>query len=121
MNNQTQSSNYQLRAAERTKELIPMCRYYKGEEASPFHYDISDMFWDYERFWVNAMADSYTHGHEWRKNLEDSGLQYAATKYHIPTTLLGLLYNRFKHWGSGFETNEDFIIWIEKDYLNIKK
>lgn len=38
--------------------------------------------------------------------------------YDIPATLLGLLYNRYMHFGSGHETQESFAHWIEENYVS---
>ena len=39
----------------KTTDLLPFCRYYKGEEAPPRHIEAS--FWHYEQKWVEFMLN----------------------------------------------------------------
>lgn len=112
---QSRPTNRQRRAEERRKTLIPMCRYYKGEEQCPSQK--KELFRSYEKKWVEDLSYSYTRGDAWRKTCEEKQLRAFAYKYNIPTTLIGLLYGRFMHWGSGYETTEDFYNWLEEQYL----
>jgi hypothetical protein len=115
---QSRPTNRQRRAEERKKTLIPMCRYYKGEAECPQKMkDNSSLFWDYERHWVEALSYSYHRGEEWRKTVEKEHLEAFAKKHNIPATLVGLLFNRFMHWSSGYETTEDFCNWMQEHYL----
>ena len=75
------------------------------------------MFWDYERIWVEALAYSFKRGEEWRKDFEQAHAWLLAKQYEIPATLVGLLYNRYMHWGSGHETTLDFNKWLEENYV----
>lgn len=111
-------TNRQRRAEERKKTLIPMCRYYKGEAECPQALqENSSLFWDYEKHWVDALSYSYRRGDDWRKTFEKEHLDDFAKKHNIPATLIGLLYNRFMHWSSGYETTEDFYNWMQENYL----
>lgn len=115
---QTRPTNRQRRALERREKLIPMCRYYKGEEDCPSELkENKSLLWSYERTWVEDMSQSYTNGDDWRKTYEEYHLETFAKKHNIPATLTGLLFNRYMHWGSGHETTEGFIQWMEDNYL----
>ena len=102
--------------AERKTSLLSQCRYYKGETKCPPHIKNS-LFWDYEKAWVEALTENDGRAEIWKTNFERAHLQPVAEKYGVPDTLLGLLYNRFMHWGSGYETINDFAHWIGKEYL----
>ena len=115
---QSRPTNRQRRAEERKKTLIPMCRYYKGEAECPHKFqENGSLFWDYERHWVEALSYSYRRGEEWRKTVEKEHLEAFAKKHNIPATLVGLLFNRFMHWSSGYETTDDFYNWMQEHYL----
>ena len=114
---QSRETNRQRRAKERRKILIPRCRYYRGEEECPEHSGMYSMFWDYEKLWVEALAYSFKRGEEWRKDFEQAHAWLLAKQYEIPATLVGLLYNRYMHWGSGHETTLDFNKWLEENYV----
>lgn len=114
----TRPTNRQHRSEERRKILIPRCRYYKGEPECPSHLNMYSMFWNYEQMWVEALAYSYKRGEPWRKDFEQAHALMLAKKYDIPATLLGLLYNRYMHFGSGHETQESFAHWIEENYVS---
>lgn len=116
---QSRPTNRQRRAEERKKTLIPMCRYYKGEaDCPPGLQDNHNVFWVYEKMWVEALSYSYTRGEDWRKTVEQEHLGAFAKKHNIPSSLVGLLFNRYKHWGHGGETTADFITWMEQQYLS---
>lgn len=100
---------------ERAQSLIPLCRYYKGEAQCPSN--TNKLFWSYEQKWVEDLSRSYSNGDLWRNTYEKEQLEAFAHKYRVPATLLGLLYGRFMHWGSGYETTEDFYRWMEEQYL----
>ena len=53
----------------------------------------------------------------WKKTVKKVQLGDFAQSHNVPDTLVGLLYNRFMHWGSGYETTEDFYHWMEENYL----
>ena len=115
---QSRPTNRQRRAEERKKNLIPMCRYYKGEAEYPQQlHEHDSLFWDYEKHWVDALSYSYRRGEEWRKTVEREHLEPFAKKHNIPATFVGLLFNRFMHWSSSYETTEDFYKWTQEHYL----
>ena len=98
------------------EELIQSCRYYKGEEKCPEHTK-NWLFWDYEKKWVEDYLNNNESVESWRNTVKKNQLGDFATKHHVPDTLVGLLYNRFMHWGSGYETTDDFYHWMEEHYL----
>lgn len=114
---QTRATNRQRRTEERRKILIPKCKYYRGEEEFPGKSGVYEMFWGYEKHWVEALAYSFKNAEEWRKDFESAHLWLLAKRHEIPASLIGLLYNRYMHWGSGYETVETFLKWIEEKYV----
>lgn len=98
------------------EELIQSCRYYKGEEECP-ESTKNQLFWDYEKKWVEDNLNNNESVESWRKTVERKQLGDFATMHNVPETLVGLLYNRFMHWGSGYETTDDFYHWMEEQYL----
>lgn len=115
---QTRATNRQRRAEERRKILIPRCKYYRGEEEFTGKSGVYQMFWEYEKHWVESLAYSFKNGEQWRKDFESAHLWLLAKRHDIPATLIGMLYNRYMHWGSGGETVETFQKWIEETYVH---
>ncbi len=114
---QVRATNRQRRAEERRKILIHRCKYYRGEKEFSGKSRVYQMFWDYEKHWVEALAYSFKNGEEWRKDFESAHLWLLAKRHDIPATLIGMLYNRYMHWGNGGETVESFQKWIEETYV----
>ena len=72
------------------EELIKQCRYYKGEEESPYEGvdQDKDMLWFYESHWVmsGTSEDMVSDYHR---------LHISSDNISIPTSLKALLFNRF--------------------------
>ena len=72
------------------EELIKQCRYYKGEEESPYEGvdQDKDMLWFYESHWVmsGTSEDMVSDYHR---------LHISTDNISIPTSLKALLFNRF--------------------------
>lgn len=80
------------------KELLKLCRYYKGEENNPF--DSVDqnkaMLWFYERAWFSAWLKKNGLGFdEMIADYVGCGLASFESKDGIPITLKALLFNRY--------------------------
>ncbi len=85
------------------EELIGFCRYYKGEEESPFavgengENQNEDMLWFCERVWVNELVQGQNHSYridEYRAY----GLDRLMPDDDIPEGLKALLFDR---WARG--------------------
>lgn len=84
------------------KDLIPFCRYYKGEKERPYKEGDKAFFWDWESKWVEFTLTAY-------KNSEvgilgtmideylSCGLRTFNEDDGVPTTLKALLFNRYLH------------------------
>lgn len=87
------------------KELLPFCRYYKGEEENPFKGGNDALFWDYERKWIEFTLEAYKNGDNsilgtYINEYVSAGLgQFEATD-KAPATLKALLFNRYLHFTS---------------------
>ena len=95
---------------------LQFCRYYKGEEKSPYKNDMQSLLWDYERIWIDLSVkkDNYL-----GKMLDDylaAGLQSFEKADNTPATLKALLYNRYEHWTQG--TSDGFKQWYKNVYIN---
>jgi len=81
------------------KELIKQCRYYKGEEESPYEGvdQDKDMLWFYESHWVmsGTNEDMVSDYH---------GLHISTDNISIPTSLKALLFNRF---AKGYQSTQE--------------
>ena len=114
-------TNRQRRYLSRKEALIKRCRFYKGEEECPFAEAKEEHFWKYERIWVDRMAQSYTFADNWRTELIPYKELQAYVKEHgLPSSYIGLLINRDKHW-LGMFNEQDFLASIKQDYLKIKE
>ena len=93
-------TNKERRADKRRMELIPKCRYYKGEGVCPYNHDVDIKIWQWEKEWVEALADSYSNRERFFKELMSTPclntrpLAYWKTmahNYHMPATLLACM------------------------------
>lgn len=94
---------------------ISKCRYYNGNDDADTD---SNLAADYEKVWVDFHF-SEDGLESLRGNLERYtrfGLADFNTDDGVPITLKALLWSRFMHWGSGYETKEDFIKWYNDFY-----
>ncbi len=98
-------------------ELTAKCRFYKGEENNPFVQTSDELMWDYESVWVERMAKSYQEGDKWRQRLTSEHLDHLPKKYGIPSSLVGLLLNRYMYWSDPYHPSEGFEEWLTEHYL----
>lgn len=81
------------------EELIKQCRYYKGEEESPYEGvdQDKDMLWFYESHWVmsGTSEDMVSDYHR---------LHISTDNISIPTSLKALLFNRF---AKGYQSTQE--------------
>lgn len=52
-------TNKQRRTEARKPDLIKKCKYYHGEENSPYSVEYLTTYWTWEKEWVEKIADSY--------------------------------------------------------------
>ncbi len=90
------------------KSLLNHCRYYKGENVSPYEIEArtdreaqnKNMLWFYEKCWVQAMLQYYEIG-EMTLTLKEYLSDYSfkmkdfSEDDGIPTSLKALLFNRY--------------------------
>ena len=94
------------------EELIKQCRYYKGEEESPYEGvdQDKDMLWFYESHWVmsGTSEDMLSDYHR---------LHISTDNISIPTSLKALLFNRFaKGYKSTQEAKIAFPSFLARHY-----
>ena len=110
------------------EDLIRQCRYYRGEEVCPYsdnNDNRDEMFWFYERIWVDRMCvveqDEEGLGVDvLRSNTEEYkylGLEDFEADDGTPITLKAILLNRLFHWHE-YCTVEDFKKWYVDEYRN---
>lgn len=104
------------------KELLPFCRYYKGEEKNPFKGGNDALFWDYERKWIEFTLEAYEKGDSsilgtYINEYISAGLgQFEATD-KAPATLKALLHDRFRHFTG---SSDGFKEWYKDEYMKEK-
>ena len=93
------------------EDRLKSCRYYKGEEESPFTDKNKDALWEYEAFWVSA-GDSQDMISEYRA--------YVKNDQHpnIPIGLKALLLNRISRmwYGGASEASAHLIDLLDEYY-----
>lgn len=88
-------------------ELMKQCRYYKGEEDSPYEallehckaherqlLEFRHWFWSYERIWIGSHYSSRNYLHDIEEEGRSLGLEKLFPQGKVPFSLLALLYNR---------------------------
>ena len=80
--------------------LIKQCRYYNGEEENPYgEGGDKAMFWFYERWWAEKMANGDTDVLSFYLSLyERVGLTDFEEDDGVPITLKAILFNRYEEW-----------------------
>lgn len=87
------------------EDLIPFCRYYKGEKECPYKEGNSVFFWGWEEKWVTFSLSAYS---DEKKDLLSSMIdEYIAVELRTfsqfdgtPVSLKALLFNRYLHHNS---------------------
>lgn len=77
------------------KELLKFCRYYNGEEDSPFEEQNKSMLWFYERVWVFEMLNNSDNLLGCIDKYIRLGLGLFEQFDDIPLSLKALLFNRY--------------------------
>ena len=108
----------QVRYADRSKNLIKRCQYYKGETESPYEDSRKTEFWLSEKLWVDELATSYTNAETFRLQLD----RFPVVKKFVesttlPSSLVGLLLCREEKW-TGAVQEDLFIKGLERSWLN---
>ena len=111
------------------EELLLDCRYYNGEEEVPNTLpEGKEIFWDYERVWVEWMLEG---SDRLQKNID-----YYTEEYDLPNLFLesdgtplglkALLFSRYDHWigymgGSRDKYAQEFKEWyLSRDVAGAK-
>ena len=108
--------------ATRREDLIPFCRYYKGEKECPK--DTNENFWEYEKKWVELSenpkegSDNFNTVSNWIDDYLRAGLGSFDRNDGVPVTLKALLFNRYTHW---MQTNDGFENWYKNTYIEEKE
>lgn len=103
------------------KDLIPFCRYFKGEKQPPK--GVNERFWEYEQAWVR-MSENPKEGSANFNILSNyldyylrSGFGTFDNDDNVPITLKALLLDRYTHFN---ECTEGFTDWYRRTYKNKK-
>lgn len=86
-------------------DLIPFCRYYKGEKGNPFKTGNSALFWEYEEKWIEFTLEAYKENDSpilgtCINEYVSAGLGQFDMTDKAPATLKALLFNRYLHFTS---------------------
>ena len=103
------------------KDLLPFCRYYKGEKKCPK--EINANFWEYEKIWVELSENPQEGSANFNEisNWLDEYMSTNLTSFDndgVPVTLKALLFNRYTHW---MQTNDGFKEWYKENYKQEKE
>lgn len=104
------------------KDLLPFCRYYKGEKECPK--ETNELFWGYEKVWVETSenpkenGDNFKIASDWLDDYLRASLSSFSNDDGVPITLKALLFNRYTHW---MQTNDGFKEWYTKNYKQEKE
>ena len=114
--------NYNKNMATTSKDLLPFCRYYKGEKECPK--GINANFWEYEKIWVELSenpkeeSDGFKMISDWLDDYMRANLTSFDNDDGVPVTLKALLFNRYTHW---MQTNDGFKEWYAETYKQEKE
>lgn len=104
-----------------TKEdYIKQCRYYKGEITNPFEGTNNSMLWFYEQKWCEFAIDNPAYLDECIEEYKYFGLTDFSDNDNVPISLKAIFFNRFLHWGGGYNAESDrknFKEWYKTYYL----
>ena len=96
------------------KELIKLCKYYKGEDVNPFANTEKELLWYIERSWIDEVSQEKPSVllAEYCNNFAHAFPEYSNDKY-IPMSLKATLHDRYTHHGG---SDEGFIAWMKRFY-----
>lgn len=95
------------------KELLHLCRYFKGEDACPKN--VPQNLWNYERIWVELSLNNSSELTSMTKEYYDYGLFDFNKTDDVPFTLKALLFNR--HAQASHPDPSTFKKWYLGEYL----
>lgn len=104
------------------KDLLPFCRYYKGEKERPK--GVNELFWEYEKKWVEVSknpkegSNNFNTASYWLDDYLRADLASFSNDDGVPITLKALLFNRYTHW---MQTNDGFKKWYAENYKQEKE
>lgn len=102
------------------KELLPFCRYYKGEKEKP---DNASNLWGYEEVWVKMSENpeknevGFNTLSEYADEYIRNGLATFNASDGVPITLKALLHDRYRHFTG---SSDGFKEWYKENYLKEK-
>lgn len=104
------------------EEYIACCRYYNGSDYNTLPVGDQNLGF-YEQRWVEMhyTDDGVEELRQYIKDYKKYGLGRFSPDDGAPIALKALIWSRWMHWGSGYETPEDFKEWWKQFYLRIKQ
>lgn len=120
----SRKTNRERRADMRKTKLLMDCKVYKGEQDNHYKLSKNEQIWNWEKEWVEALADSYSHRERFFKELMSSPCLSArplsywknyAHKLGMPATLLACFGKNFANGFGGFkhEIEENFDYFLD--------
>lgn len=98
----------------KSKNAIALCKYYKGEDESPFELGTDEYtFWSLEKAWVTLVLTNETRSANFALEFSidfPDDLDYI----DIPLTLKATMYSRYSHFVGNKEGFPEFLI----SYIN---
>ena len=98
------------------RDLIQFCKYYKGEEESPYQ-GTKNALWNWELAWVSFLTDG-ERGSDFLTRCLDEYLSCGLGDFEksddTPITLKALLFNRFEQWDEGGDFKEFYMEYYSK-------
>ena len=102
------------------EDYIKQCKYFKGEEINPLEGTDKSMLWFYEQKWCEFAIEDPAYLDGCVEEYKRYELSDFSNKDNIPISLKALLFNRYQHWGGGYNAESDrigFIKWYNTNYL----
>ena len=125
----SRKTNRERRADVRKKELLKDCKVYNGEHDNPYMGSKKESVWEWEKEWVEALADSYSNRERFFKELMSTPclgsnpLSYWKMRAHnqcMPASLLACFGKNFgKNWGGFKHETETYFNFFLSDYSNL--
>ena len=99
-------------------EYIAQCRYYNGQDYTTLPKENQSMGF-YEQCWVDMhfREGGVEELKNYIKDYKKFGLGSFNHEDGAPIALKALIWSRYMHWGSGYETPESFKKWWHVFYL----
>jgi len=106
------------------RELIALCRYYKGEEECPYedrdkYVKDEEMWWFYEKCWVRFQQQAaYSDFAIYVSEYISVGLEFFEMNDGVPISLKALLFNR---WSKGSWSLAEGVPSFKRAYIDLYK